>query len=45
MAAREKAKLKRPKHVGEGVVQGVTSLFRGVGEGVAGYLYRYITVI
>ena len=36
MAQREKSKMKRPKHLGEGVVQGVTSVFKGVGEGVTG---------
>jgi len=36
MAAREKSKMRRPKHLGEGVVQGVTSIFKGVGLGVAG---------
>ena len=36
MAEREKSKIKRPKHVGEGVVQGVTSIGKGVVDGVTG---------
>jgi len=42
LAQREKGKLRRPKHVGEGVVQGVTSLFKGVGEGVTGVFTKPI---
>lgn len=36
MAEREKSKMRRPKNVGEGVAKGVVSVFKGVGEGVAG---------
>jgi len=42
MAAREKSKMRRPKHLGEGVVQGVTSIFKGVGLGVAGVFTKPI---
>jgi len=42
MAQREKSKMRRPKHLGEGVVQGVTSIFKGVGEGVTGVFTKPI---
>jgi len=44
LAQREKIKLRRPKHIGEGVAQGFSSLLMGVGEGIAGK-FLFITLL
>jgi len=40
LAQRERAKLKRPNHVGDGVYQGVHSVLQGLGYGVKGVIMK-----
>jgi len=42
LASREQAKMKRPKHLGEGIYQGVGSIGKGVFEGVTGIFTKPI---